>query len=175
MHDEAFDRSKEEFAKHFKTKYTGEVPPIWIAAELWDFGSMSFLYAGMKKPDQTEVAKTFNVTSFKVMTSWLHCINVARNICAHHSRFWNKPNAARPVWPSAADCPDLGHIENDRNSQARVYGLACICAHLLRTINPNSTWPNRFKSAVATFPFSTIVNIKSAGFPSDWEKANLWS
>jgi abortive infection bacteriophage resistance protein len=175
LHDEAFARSREEFAKHFKTKYGGENPPIWIAAELWDFGAMSFLYSGMKKVDQAEVAKTFGVTSFDVMASWLHCINVARNICAHHSRFWNKPNAARPAWPTAADCPDLGHIESDTKAKARVYGLACICAYLLRTINPNSSWSNRFKAVIAEFPASSIANLKSAGFPNDWHKANLWT
>jgi abortive infection bacteriophage resistance protein len=175
LHDEAFARSKEEFAKHFKTKYAGEMPPIWIAAELWDFGAMSFLYSGMKKSDQTDVATTFGVATFDIMTSWLRYINVARNICAHHSRFWNKPNAARPSWPRAADCPDLGHIANDVDAKARVYGLACICAYLLRQINPNSSWSKRFKTVIATFPASTIVNIKSAGFPHEWGKANLWS
>ena len=175
LHDEAFIRSREEFAKHFKTKYAREHPPIWIAAELWDFGAMSFLYSGMKKTDQIEVAKTFGVTSFEVMSSWLRCINVARNICAHHSRFWNKPNAVRPSWPKAADCPDLGHIERDTNAKARVYGLACMCKYLLRTINPNSGWSDRFKAVVAEFPASKIVNIRSAGFPPDWQKANLWA
>jgi len=29
------------------------------------------------------------------MTSWLRSINVARNICAHHSRFWNKPSVVQ--------------------------------------------------------------------------------
>jgi abortive infection bacteriophage resistance protein len=33
LHDDAFLRSREEFAKHFKTKYAGENPPIWIAAK----------------------------------------------------------------------------------------------------------------------------------------------
>jgi abortive infection bacteriophage resistance protein len=175
LHDEAFVRSREEFAKHFKRKYSGENPPIWIAAELWDFGAMSFLYSGMKKTDQTAVAKAFGVSSFDVMSSWLHCINVARNICAHHSRFWNRPNSVRPAWPSAAACPDLGHIERDTNAKARVYGLSCMCAHLLRMINPNSGWSNRFKDTVSEFPASKIVHIKSAGFPQDWEKANLWA
>jgi abortive infection bacteriophage resistance protein len=32
--DELFDRSKDEFVKHFKKKYVGEYPPIWIAIEL---------------------------------------------------------------------------------------------------------------------------------------------
>jgi abortive infection bacteriophage resistance protein len=173
-HDEAFDRSKEEFVKHFKSKYGGEYPPIWIAAELWDFGATSFLFSGMRKPDQSKVAAVFGVKNTKVMGRWLHTINVARNICAHHSRFWNKPNSIRPAWPSASDCLDLGHIENDVNAKARVYGLACICAYLLRSINPNSTWSKRFKSAIDSFPTSTMVSIASAGFPPDWEKANLW-
>ncbi|MGM5023236.1 MULTISPECIES: Abi family protein [unclassified Tardiphaga] len=173
--DDAFDRSKEEFAKHFRTKYFGEIPPIWIAAELWDFGTMSFLYAGMRKSDQIAVAKTFNVPSFDVMETWLRSINVARNICAHHSRFWNKPSVVQPKWPSAVDVPDLGHIVGDTNAQTRIYGLACLCAHLLKSINPNSTWLPRFKSTVSDFPSSTVVNLKSAGFPADWDKTNLWS
>ncbi len=175
LHDEAFDRSKEEFAKHFKTKYADENPPIWIAAELWDFGAMSMLYSGMRKPDQTAVANTFGVASFDVMTSWLRSINVTRNICAHHSRFWNKPSVVQPKWPTAADCPDLGHIANSTHSQTRLYGMACICAQLLKSINPNSRWIERFKEIVATFPQSKIVNLKSAGFPDDWAKANLWA
>ena len=174
LHDEAFLRSKEEFAKHFKAKYSGENPPIWIAAELWDFGAMSFLYSGMKKPDQIAVANTFGIASFDVMINWLRCINVARDICAHHSRFWNKLNAARPVL-TPADCPDLGHIETDTVAKARVHGLACMCAYLVRTINPNSSWSRRFKAVISTFPNSTIVSIKSAGFPADWDKANLWA
>jgi len=173
-HDEAFLNSKEEFAKHFKNKYAGENPPVWIAAELWDFGAMSMLFSGMKRPDQTVIANTLGVGDPDVMRSWLHFINVARNICAHHSRFWNKPNPARPAWPTAADCPDLGHVENDTNAKTRTYGLACICAYLLRTINPNSKWRDRFKAVINEFPSSTIVNLKSAGFPHDWQKANIW-
>lgn len=174
-HDDAFANSKEEFAKHFKTKYAGECPPVWIAAELWDFGAMSVLYSGMKKSDQTTIANLFNVPSFDVMTSWLHCVNVARNTCAHHSRFWNKPNAARPAWPSKQDCPDLGHIEGNITARARLYGLACICVHLLKTINPNSRWVSRFKDVISEFPESKLVNLRSAGFPEDWQKANIWS
>lgn len=136
---------------------------------------MSFLYSGMKKLDQTEVAKVFGLKSFDVMSSWLRMINVARNTCAHHSRFWNKPNPIRPVWPAVADCSDLGHIYANTNAKARVYGLACMCAYLLRAINPNSRWTERFKGVIAQFPDSKIVSIESAGFPLDWQKSNLWT
>lgn len=175
LHDEAFDRSKEEFAKHFKNKYPGENPPIWIAAELWDFGAMSMLYSGMRIEDQERVANYFGVPSFQIMSSWLHAINVARNVCAHHSRFWNKPSVVQPKWPTSAACPDLGHVVANTHSQTRIYGMACICAFLLRSINPNSKWRDRLKNLILEFPDSQIVSLKSAGFPDDWDKANLWA
>lgn len=152
LHDELFARSKEEFAKHFKSKYAGKYPPIWIAAELWDFGAMSVLYSGMRKDGQSAVAKFFGVPSFQIMETWLHTLNVTRNICAHHSRLWNKPNTVQPKWPSTTDCPDLGHIAANTQALTRVYAIACICAYLLRTINPNSTWLKRFKALAVTFP-----------------------
>jgi abortive infection bacteriophage resistance protein len=175
LHDDAFSRSKEEFAKHFKAKYAGEDPPIWIAAELWDFGAMSVLYSGMRKPGQTSVAQLFGVPSFKIMETWLRALNVTRNMCAHHSRLWNKPIAVPPKWPTPAECADLGHIANDTHARTRLYGIACICAFLLKTINPNSSWIDRFKTHASAFPKSSVIRIGSAGFPVDWDKANLWT
>lgn len=54
-------------------------------------------------------------------------------------------------WPTAAECPDLGHIENDTRAKTRIYGLACMCAHLLKSINPSSRWKDRFKTEVQDF------------------------
>ena len=175
LHDASFVQSKEEFAKHFKLKYPGENPPIWIAAELWDFGAMSILYSGMKKSQQETIAKFFGVPSFQIMETWLRALSVTRNICAHHSRLWNKPNAVQPRWPTAAECPDLGHIASNTHAQTRVYAIACISAYFLKTINPNSRWVHRFKDVTSSFPNSQSVNISSAGFPVDWQNANLWA
>ncbi len=174
-HDKSFANSKEEFAKHFKAKYPNEYPPLWIAAEVWDFGTMSILFSGLKKNDQTAIAATFGVRSFSVMASWLHAINVARNICAHHSRFWNKANVAQPKWPSEADCPSLAHVNGNNHAQTRLYGTAAICAYLLLSINPNSTWRARFKELIAQFPQSNIVSLNSAGFPAGWDTEQIWN
>ena len=173
-HDDAFAKSKEEFAKHFKTRYPGEVPPIWIAAEVWDFGAMSVLYSGMRKADQTKVASKFLVPSFSVMETWLRSLNVTRNICAHHSRLWNKASAVQPRWPSKAQCPSLGHIEGNTHSLTRLYGSLCICAYFLNSINPASQWRERVKELISEFPKSTIISLQSAGFTNDWHKETLW-
>ncbi|MCK1420288.1 Abi family protein [Bradyrhizobium sp. 182] len=172
--DEAFDKSKEEFAKHFRSKYPGENPPIWIAAEVWDFGAMSMLFSGLNKIDQSAIASVFNVRSFDIMENWLHAINVARNVCAHHSRLWNKPSPVQPKWPSKQDCPDLAHLLGNTHAQTRVYGMACICAFLLKSINPGSGWTSRFTQLVGGFPKSNIVSLSGAGFPAGWERESIW-
>ena len=45
--DELCLNSREEFAKHFRTKYGDSHFPIWIAIELWDFGALSHLINGL--------------------------------------------------------------------------------------------------------------------------------
>jgi abortive infection bacteriophage resistance protein len=174
-HDDAFAKSKEEFAKHFKRRYPGEYPPIWIGAEVWDFGAMSFLFSGMRKVDQTAVSSIFSVPSFQIMETWLRSLNVTRNICAHHSRLWNRASAVQPRWPTKAQCPELGHIEGKTHSLTRLYGTLCICAHFLKIVSPSSGWRDRVKTLIKEFPQSKIVSLQSAGFPKGWEKEALWN
>jgi hypothetical protein len=47
------------------------------------------------------------------------------------------------------------------------YGIACVGAHLLQVINPNSKWKVCFKALIKEFTKSEIVSLKSAGFPDD--------
>lgn len=50
--DAAFQRSREEFAEHFKNKYESKLP-IWMSIELWDFGTLSAILSGMQASDLT--------------------------------------------------------------------------------------------------------------------------
>ncbi len=174
-HDDAFTNSKEEFVKHFKEKYPGENPPLWIAAELWDFGAMSVLFSGLNKSDQIDIAAKFQIPTFRIMETWLRSLNVSRNICAHHSRLWNKASAVQPSWPNATQVPDLAHIAGNTHAQTRVYGTACMCAYLLRTINPTSSWRSRFKDLISEFPNSKIISALALGFTQDWENEKIWN
>jgi abortive infection bacteriophage resistance protein len=172
--DEAFDNSREDFAKHFHTKYAGDDPPIWIAAELWDFGAMSVLFGGLNKKDQLAIAQKFNIPAFDIMETWIRAINVARNICAHHARLWNRPIVIQPKWPTAVAEPMLAHLVGNTHAQTRVYGIATMCAYLLRSINPTSQWTARFRRHIATFPQSTIIGVAAAGFVQNWDQESLW-
>ena len=111
----------------------------------------------------------------RLMESWIRAINVTRNICPHHARLWNRPIVIQPKWPTAAAVPLLAHLTGNTHAQTRVYGIAAICAYLLRSINPSSGWRTRFADHIATFPHSTIINLAAAGFINGWNTQPLWN
>ncbi|MFA1626343.1 Abi family protein [Rhizobium mongolense] len=92
-------RSKEEFISHNRGKY-GLPVPIWVSCEVWDFGTMSTLYAGMREGDQDAIAKKYGLSNGRVFASWLRSLNYLRNVSAHHSRLWNRNIIDQPKLPS---------------------------------------------------------------------------
>ena len=172
--DEKFDDSREEFAKHFRTKYAGEKPPIWIACEAWDFGAMSHLFGGMQIGDQAKIATEYGLPP-DILESWIRAINVARNVCAHHGRLWNKPIPNQPKWPRAPSILDLAHVAGNTKALTRVYGTAALTRFLLRHTSPATDWSNRLKALCASFPQSPVIALSAAGFPKGWEALNLWA
>lgn len=173
--DDTFGRSKEEFVKHFKTKYNGEMPPIWIAIELWDFGMLSVFLSGMKLADQALLASRYGLPRPGLLTSWCRNINNVRNICAHHSRLWNRSPADQISPPKPGEIAELDHLAVDTTAQTRVYATAATLQFFLKTINPSSSWGTRLKELCATFPSSMMANLAQAGFPNNWESLPLWA
>lgn len=97
--EEEINRSKETFIKHYNGKYDGYPRlPIWMACEVMSMGSLSLLYSGLMPDPQRKISSPFEV-SHAVLVNWLHVITYIRNICAHHSRLWNRELAIRPEIP----------------------------------------------------------------------------
>ena len=63
--------------------------PVWAAVEVWDFGLLSKLFAGMQHADQQTIAHRYGVADGKALGQWLRSLNMIRNVAAHHSRLWN--------------------------------------------------------------------------------------
>lgn len=172
--DQTFDRSKDEFVKHFKRKYAGEHPPIWIAIELWDFGMLSMFLGGMKITDQEELGLKYGLPRPVLLTSWARNINNVRNMCTHHGRLWNRSPADQAVHPKPGEIPLLNHLVGDRLAQSRIYATAATLQFLLRTINPTSSWGHRLAQHFSSFPTSDVSTISQAGFPDGWQQLPLW-
>lgn len=116
--EDEYNRSDEDFIVSFKAKYCNRFPPSWITLEITSLGTMSILYSNLKGGRcRRQIAKYFGVAD-TIMVSWLHTITYVRNICAHHSRLWNKtwynPNDAKEDYFSFC------YFANQRNS-ARIF------------------------------------------------------
>ena len=172
--DRKFLDSKEDFVLHFKGNYPQDKPPIWIACELWDFGMTSYLLEGLQYKDRINVAKYFNIRDPNDFCSWIRTVNHLRNICAHHSRLWNKAIIDQPKIPNLGVHPELDHIVALTQSHSRFYTSITVVAFLVKQIWPDSSWSEKFKILMSEFPTDSVVNIAQAGFPSNWMDESVW-
>ncbi|XEI32720.1 Abi family protein [Aeromonas veronii] len=170
-HGRLIGRSKEEFVKHNKVKY-GLPLPIWVACEVWDFGTMSTLYAGMRETEQDQIAAAYGVANGRVFATWLRSLNYLRNVCAHHSRLWNRNITEQPKLPHAANLPWVASYTNNHHAQARCFLLLRICRHLMAYINPNSSWPQRMRDHLNAFPDLAHLGLDLSGMgaPANWQQ-----
>ncbi len=165
------NRSKEKFIAHNRQRY-GLPLAIWVACEVWDFGTLSRLYGGMKEVDQDHIAAIYGISNGRIFASWLRCLNYLRNVCAHHSRLWNRNVIDQPKLPPKDELPALAAFHNDPQLRARPFLLFCIAHHLLRVINPASQWGVRFRTLLID-GFPAIghlgLNLHGMGVDPGWE------
>lgn len=170
-HASLINRSKEDFVQYNRRQY-GLPLAIWIACEVWDFGALSTLFGGMRETEQDVIARQYGVSNGRIFASWLRALNYLRNICAHHSRLWNRNVIDQPKLPPVGEVPWVVHFERDRHARARCFLLLKIARHLLSIIHPASTWPTRMKDHLRSFPDLSHVslNLAGSGAPRDWEQ-----
>ncbi|MCP5015423.1 MAG: Abi family protein [Ketobacter sp.] len=169
-HAQLLKRSKEGFLQHNKVKY-GLPVAIWIACEVWDFGTLSTLFAGMRPEEQNHIAAKYGLKKGETLQSWLRCLNYLRNVCAHHSRLWNRNIVDQPKKPSAGVAPLFAAAWDTPHTLARPFLLFCITQHLLCTVNPSSSWWERLKAHLLSFPDLSHLELNLAGMGAieDWE------
>lgn len=171
--DDAFRSSREEFAEHFRSKYSSDLP-IWMSIELWDFGTLSSVLSGMRSVDLDKLSGLYGLPKRRFLPSWAQSINFVRNVCAHHGRLWNRPLVQQPSPSGPGEISMFEHLRIDAYAQRRLYAVAAVLQYMLRIVHPSSTWSTRLYAHLQTVPQSPYVSTKHMGFPSDWEKLPLW-
>ena len=166
--DNEYSRSDEEFIKSFKSKYSNHFPPSWITMEITSFGTLSILYENLLPGKiKRSIAAYFGLAD-KVFASWLHSVVYVRNICAHHSRLWNKTLSIRPLMPRS---PRNTFIKLPASGTPQVYFILSMIIYLLNTINPNHSIISRFNALLSRYP---TIDVRAMGFPDDWKNESLW-
>jgi abortive infection bacteriophage resistance protein len=167
--------SKEEFAVHFRNKHHGDQMPIWIAVELLDFGPLSIFLSGMRYTDLQVIAASYGIPRQHLVKSWIRSLSAIRNICAHHSRLWNKPLIDQPALPRQGEIEALDHILAIPNGNHRLYAALAIMRLLLKEINPRTKWADRLRDHMDTFPDAPNIKPSDMGFPENWQRLDLWA
>ena len=166
--DEEYRRSDEEFVTSFRTKYSDPLPPSWMTMEITSFGTLSILYSNLRPGRaKRDIAAYFGLAD-TVFASWLHCIVYIRNVCAHHSRLWNRTLSVRPLMPRS---PRKPFVSLPANGTGQVYFVLCMIVYLLNTVNPAHSFIPRFKELLNRYP---QIDVTAMGFPSGWENEGLW-
>ena len=161
-------RSGDEFIRHYSRKYTGfPIIPLWMLTEIMSLGSLSHAYKGLKNEDKKPISSYFN-THHKRLTDWLHSLTYIRNVCAHHSRIWNRELSIRP------------DIVKDRNWQApitprndRIFYILLVLKYLLSSTGNGKEWVNEVNALLK--PIAENKKWRMAmGIPENWEQHPIW-
>lgn len=165
----------EDFIKHHLQKY-GHDLPIWIAVELLDFGALAGLLSLLDRRDQNLVASAFGVKGGVRVSDWARHFNYLRNVCAHHSRLWNRTLTFRPGRFNTAQVgADLHHALPSQGTGKVYYSLALL-AYLVRHVDPRDDFVKAVQEVMQTFPVVDGISPESdMGFISGWATMPLWT
>ena len=166
---------QEDIVRQFIAKY-GQKIPIWVAIEIWDFGLLSRFFSGMKFPDQQAVSRIYGVDDPNLFASWLRNFNCVRNVCAHHSRLWNRNIVEQPRLISKRPIPLLKHLTERgvKSPGARVYATLALTNYLLRQMKYRNPWRESTISLLKQFPSCEHISPAMMGLPQDWSLLPLW-
>jgi abortive infection bacteriophage resistance protein len=159
-----FDRSREVFILSYKQKYCAPaLPPAWMLTEILPLGKWSKIYSGLKfRDNQKGIARQLN-TSYFHLQSWMHGISFLRNLCAHHSRIWNK---TFPILVNLTERHKQSVLYHDR-----LAGFCTVMADLLTTLGRKGEFKRQMGDLFKKYPGVPIAKL---GFKEQWDEGATW-
>lgn len=166
-------RSNEVFMKEHHKKYNSDDrnPPAWKSFEVVSMGMLSKFFASLKNnhPGKKAIVSALNMGNHTFLESWLRNVTTVRNICAHHSRLWNRNLPTPPKLLKKASLPWITKEHQvDVNS---FYAVFLLMYYLLQTISPDNQFKDRLKQLLTKYP---NIDQKAMGFPNDWESQPIF-
>lgn len=162
-------RDKQElFIKHYLDKYDDpNYPPIWMMVEALSFGVCSKLFNNIKAITVRNEIATCLGQHTTVIESWLRTLTYTRNLCAHHSRLWNRWFVNPPLMPKHEPLRAYFFTTEDY----RFHLIAYVLQRLLEKIAPKSHWKEKLFDLFKKYENYPGIEM---GFKSDWETDPFW-
>lgn len=168
-------RTDADIAHLQKTYGITDYPPIWCMLEHVPFGVVTLYYDGLPPLTKQKVANTFFIQP-NAFLGVLMTFKNARNICAHHSRFWNRhipSRIARFLGVRLELQPLMECLSRQRgNNYTTIFSVLSLCAYCISYVRPQSRWTQRCRALLETVDSFILQGM---GVPSDWSNLPLWS
>jgi len=170
---ESLDVSDSNFVQHFKENYTDVYPPIWASSEIMTFGLLSRFFENIKSFSLRK--KICSIYGFQndIMDGIMEHLTYVRNVCAHHSRLWNKKLKKRIAIPKnkPAGLSESMLEKPNEFQQDKIYNTLIVIIHFLSKIKPNSEWQKELISIIDKYK----IEVNQMGFPDNWKELPIWS
>ncbi|MFB2584539.1 Abi family protein [Herbiconiux liukaitaii] len=165
---EALAESDEAFVAHFFDRYSDPVPPVWMATEVMTLGLLSRWYDNLGSDSLRKSIAGHFALPMPVLRSYLRQLTVIRNICAHHSRLWNrrlsvtiKDILGKPVELAEATAGSDPH---------RIFRWLSITVYILDRIRPGHSYKDDLRAhLLANWELAIQMDV-----PNGFENDALW-
>ncbi|MDQ3140733.1 MAG: Abi family protein [Bacteroidota bacterium] len=172
--DRELKQSKEVFITQHYLKYITDTrrPPAWKTLEVVSFGTLSKLYTCLKSSIESKdkIAAELGVANHSYLPSWLQCIALIRNICAHHGRLWNKNLPGRPKLLHKPPHSWLSNVPKSSEHHMLYIHLCCL-KYLLNVINPGNHFTQKLDDILNRY---TNIDLNALGMNPIWKNEPLW-
>lgn len=159
--------SHEAFIKHHVDDLDEELP-LWAAIDLFTISDISKLYTISDEDIKTEVAEYMGFKNKKASTilkTYLHCITILRNLCAHESRIFNRLFITKPSL-NKREYNLLRNIDTKTKDNSHVFGYILNIKRLVEK-EKFSEFKQALVELTEKYPF---VEMKYYGFCDDWKE-----
>ena len=172
-------RSNEDSVIHYKKKYDA-ILPVWVAVHVLDWGGLRLLYGFARDEQRKAIAQQLNISESQ-LSSWLHCLNEVRNVCAHHGRLYSRTFPKSPML--TGEDHELGFLRrfvlddvkegNRKEKKGKCFAQFTIIQYLLSKMNLEGL--DELPRLLHNFPEVSPVSVEYLGVPENWEELPLWN
>lgn len=151
------DNRQSVVIKHHEEKYESHYP-LWVLIEFFSMGMLSYFYSDMKRSDKKHLVKEIGFPrSDREIESWLRCLTILRNKCAHYSRLYYSVFPSIPMFEEGLD----------RERERTLYPQLLMLKNLLLDDNLwNEMFSVPFHSLIEEY--KEFIEEKHIGLPIDW-------
>lgn len=166
--NKSITKSSEVFVQHHISN--SHMLPIWVACEIITFGLLSRFLKNLKANQvQSNIARIYSL-DYDTLVSFIEHLVYLRNLCAHHSRVWNRAMVKLLKLPKNKPKQLRVNFNLDKLESRLIYNSLVMIVYFLDIISPD----NHFRRRLLGLIDEHNVNPRQMGFPEEWQQLPIW-